>query len=88
MKITELVLLRVTLGGTHSHFKMVPPTRERGSQEQSVHKPPFAAFLGLRIHSAGMISEANFVCLHSCCHLTFGNLAGAVACGQLHFFSR
>lgn len=29
---------------------------------------------------------ANFVCLHSCCHLTFGNLARTVACGQFHFF--
>lgn len=88
MKMTELLLPRVTLVGTRSHFKTVPPAREGGSQEQSVHKPPFAAFLGLGIHSAGMISEANFVCLHSCCHLTFGNLAGAVACGQLHFFPR
>lgn len=52
--MTELILLPVTLGRTHSNFKTVPPTQEQGSQEQSVHELPSAAFLVLWIPSTGM----------------------------------
>lgn len=57
IKITELIPLPVTLVRTRSHFKTVPPTWEQGSQEQSVHELPFAAFLVLWIHSAGTILD-------------------------------
>lgn len=57
IKITELIPLPVTLVRTRSHFKTVPPIWEQGSQEQSVHELPFAAFLVLWIHSGGTILD-------------------------------
>lgn len=35
MKITELVLLSVTLVGTHSDFKTVPPAGGRGAKSRA-----------------------------------------------------